>query len=136
MVPVKKTRLRVRPEEAKRGLPAVDWGRELKRVRELAGLSREEFAYAFPVPLHSLVRMESGETKPSALVKIRAAELRRLFEHARQVAPKATSRVHRRWFTEPNDLLNGASCLDVLRRPGGVETVDDELGRLEWGIPT
>lgn len=104
---------------------------DLRTVRAMAGLSQEQFAYALPVPLRTLARWESGETEPSPLAEIRVYELKKLFEHAKQVLKKGTVKW---WLNRRTDLLNGACPLDVLRRPGGVGQIDAMLGRAEWGI--
>lgn len=114
-------------------MPApVDWPKELRRVRALSGLTQEQFASAIPVPVRTLARWESGVTTPSQVVKIRIYELAQLFEHARKLLkPKHGIRT---WFVTPTSLLGGASALEFLRRPGGIQRIEQELGRLEWGV--
>ena len=111
---------------AERGIPKA----ALRHLAACLSLDVKELAAYLPTTLRNLQRYKDDQLL-SDVVSDRLIGLASVFALGKDVLGDAA---FQQWLRLPSAALGGLRPLDLLRTNTGIETVKDELGRIEYGV--
>ena len=115
-------------ELVREGLPV----KALLLLAERLDLRQAEIAEKIGIPLRTLTRRMSSDSKLTAAESDRTVRLAQVYATAVETlgdADKAAT-----WLKTPNRVLRGGRPLDQLDTDPGVREVEDVLGRIAYGV--
>jgi putative toxin-antitoxin system antitoxin component (TIGR02293 family) len=100
-------------------------------VTELTGYRREEMATLFDTSLKTLLRYRDTNRKLSPAAGELALKIMALFRHGEEVFGSIDE--FRSWLNTPAYGLGGQVPYLLMQTSGGIDLIDDELSRIEFG---
>ena len=100
-------------------------------LADLTGYRREQLANVFDTSLKTFQRYDREQRRLKPQDSERLLKLKALFEHGTEVFDSAES--FRRWLDKPAYGLGGQMPFDRLHTSGGMDLIQDELVRIEYG---
>lgn len=100
-------------------------------LAELSGYRREEIAPLFDMSLKTLLRYKETNRKFSPAAGEQALKMLALFQHGEAVFGSVSE--FRSWLDAPAYGLGNQHPFDLMQTSGGIDLIDDELSRIEFG---
>ena len=101
--------------------PSLEKALGVRQVAEILG-----------VHPRTMERRRASHTKPRPLEAQREEKLDRIW---RELIDLFTPENAARWLTHPVPVLENRRPVDVMTEDGGLDRVQDVIGRMSWGIP-
>ncbi len=100
-------------------------------LAELSGYKREEIAPLFDTSLKTLLRYKETKRKLSPTAGELGLKMLALFQHGEAIF--GTIAEFRSWLDVPAYGLGNQRPFDLMQTSGGIDLIDDELSRIEFG---
>jgi len=100
-------------------------------LADLTGYRREQLADVFDTSLKTFQRYEREQRRLNPQDSERILKLKSLFEYGTDIFGSAES--FRRWLDKPAYGLGGQVPFSLLHTSGGMDLIQDELIRIEYG---
>ncbi len=100
-------------------------------VTELTGYRREEIAQLFDTSLKTLLRYRDTNRKLSPATGELALKIMALFRHGEEIFGSTDE--FRSWLNTPAYGLGNQIPYSLMQTSGGIDLIDDELYRIEFG---
>lgn len=100
-------------------------------VTELTGYRREEIAQLFDTSLKTLLRYRETNRKLSPATGELALKIMALFGHGEEIFGSISE--FRSWLNTPAYGLGNQVPYSLMQTSGGIDLIDDELYRIEFG---
>lgn len=100
-------------------------------LAELTGYKREEMAPLFDTSLKTLLRYKETKRKLSPVAGELALKMLALFQHGEAIFGSIAE--FRSWLDVPAYGLGNQRPFDLMQTSGGIDLIDDELARIEFG---
>lgn len=100
-------------------------------VAELTGYRREEIAQLFDTSLKTLLRYRETNRKLSPATGELALKIISLFRHGEEIFGSVDE--FRSWLNTPAYGLGNQIPYSLMQTSGGIDLIDDELYRIEFG---
>lgn len=100
-------------------------------LAELSGYKREEIAPLFDTSLKTMLRYKETKRKLSPTTGELALKMLALFQHGEAIFGSIAE--FRSWLDAPAYGLANQRPFDLMQTSGGIDLIDDELTRIEFG---
>ena len=100
-------------------------------LAELTGYRREDIAPLFDTSLKTLLRYKETNRKLSPVASELALKMMALFQHGEVIFGSIAE--FKSWLDVPAYGLGNQRPFDLMQTSGGIDLIDDELARIEFG---
>ena len=100
-------------------------------LAELTGYRREEIAPLFDTSLKTLLRYKETRRKLSPVAGELGLKMMALFQHGEAIFGSIAE--FRSWLDVPAYGLGNQRPFELMQTSGGIDLIDDELARIEFG---